>query len=79
MGYLGSRGLVYLRMGDYDKALKDFDALLGAQPKNPWALYGRGLTKVRKGMPDEGTADIAASKLVNPGVAEEAARRGLAP
>jgi len=79
VGYLGSRGLVYLRMGDYDKALKDFDALLGAQPKNPWALYGRGLTKVRKGMPDEGTADIAASKLVNPGVAEEAARRGLAP
>ena len=79
VGYLGSRGLVYLRLGDYDKALKDFDAVLVAQPKNPWALYGRGLTKVRKGMPDEGTADIVASKLVNPGVAEEAARRGLAP
>jgi tetratricopeptide (TPR) repeat protein len=79
VGYLGSRGLVYLRLGDYDKALKDFDAVLAAQPKNPWALYGRGLTKVRKGMPEEGTADIVASKLVNPAVADEAARRGLAP
>jgi tetratricopeptide (TPR) repeat protein/predicted aspartyl protease len=77
--YLGSRGLVYLRMGDYDKALKDFDAVLAAQPKNPWALYGRGLAKLRKGQADEGQADIVASKLVNPAVADEAARRGLAP
>jgi len=79
VAFLGSRGIVYLRMGDYDKALKDFDALLAAQPKNPWALYGRGLTKVRKGQAEQGQADIVASKLVNPGVADEAAKRGLAP
>jgi tetratricopeptide (TPR) repeat protein len=79
VAYLGSRGLVYLRTGDYDKAMKDFDALLAAQPRNPWALYGRGLTKVRKGQVDAGQADIGASKLVNPGVADEATRHGLTP
>jgi len=79
VAYLGSRGLAYLRTGDYDKAMKDFDTLLVAQPKNPWALYGRGLTKVRKGLAEEGQADIVASKLVNPGVADEAAKHGLTP
>jgi tetratricopeptide (TPR) repeat protein/predicted aspartyl protease len=79
VAYLDSRGLAYLRLGDYDKALKDFDAVLAAQPRNPWSLYGRGVAKVRKGMAAEGEADIAASKLVNPRVAEEAAKHGLIP
>jgi tetratricopeptide (TPR) repeat protein/predicted aspartyl protease len=77
--YLDSRGLAYLRLGDYDKALKDYDAVLAAQPKNPWSLYGRGLAKVHKGMAAEGEADIAASKVINPRVAEEAAKHGLIP
>jgi tetratricopeptide (TPR) repeat protein len=77
--YLDSRGLAYLRMGDYDKALKDYDAVLAAQPKNPWSLYGRGLAKLRKGMAAQGQADIDASKVVNPRVADEAAKHGLVP
>jgi tetratricopeptide (TPR) repeat protein/predicted aspartyl protease len=77
--YLDGRGLTYLRMGEYDKALKDYDAVLAAQPKNPWALYGRGLVKLHKGMATEGQADIDASKVVNPRVADEAAKRGLTP
>ncbi|HEY0314272.1 MAG TPA: tetratricopeptide repeat protein [Allosphingosinicella sp.] len=35
--YLGNRGLVRLRMGDYDRAIEDFDAALGANPALPWA------------------------------------------
>jgi tetratricopeptide (TPR) repeat protein/predicted aspartyl protease len=77
--YLDSRGLTYLRMGDYDKALKDYDAVLAAQPKNPWSLYGRGLAKLHKGMAQQGQADIDASKIVNPRVADEAAKHGLVP
>jgi len=74
-----SRGLVYLRLRNFDKAIPDYDAVLRVQPKNAWALYGRGLAKLGKGMVAEGQADIAASKAVNPRAAEEAAKRGLTP
>jgi tetratricopeptide (TPR) repeat protein/predicted aspartyl protease len=76
---LDSRGLVYLRMRNFDKAIPDYDAALRLQPSDPWALYGRGLAKLSKGMATEGRADIAASKVITPRVAEEAAKRGLAP
>jgi tetratricopeptide (TPR) repeat protein/predicted aspartyl protease len=77
--YLDSRGLAYLRKGDYDKALKDYDAVLAALPRNPWALYGRGVVKLHKGDASGGRADIAASKSVDPRVADEATKRGLTP
>jgi tetratricopeptide (TPR) repeat protein/predicted aspartyl protease len=77
--YLDARGLTYLRRGEYDKALKDYDAVLASLPKNPWALYGRGLVELHGGKTAQGQADIAASKSVDPRVAQEAARRGLAP
>jgi tetratricopeptide (TPR) repeat protein/predicted aspartyl protease len=76
---LDSRGLAYLRMRNFDKAIPDYDAVLRLQPNNPWALYGRGLAKLGKGMAVEGQADIAASKALAPRVAEEGAKRGLAP
>jgi tetratricopeptide (TPR) repeat protein/predicted aspartyl protease len=76
---LDSRGLVYLRMRNFDKAIADYDAVLRLQPKNASALYGRGVAKVRKGMSAGGQVDIAASKAANPRVAEEAMKFGLAP
>ena len=75
--YLDSRGLTYLRRGEYDKALKDYDAVLASLPRNPWALYGRGLVELHAGRIAQGQADIAASKSVDPRVAQEAAKRGL--
>lgn len=33
--YLDARGLAYLRLGQYDKALKDYDAVLASLPRNP--------------------------------------------
>jgi len=77
--YLDSRGLTYLRLGQYDKALKDYNAVLASLPRNPWALYGRGLVELHDGKTAQGQADIAASKSVDPRVAQEAARRGLTP
>jgi tetratricopeptide (TPR) repeat protein/predicted aspartyl protease len=77
--YLDSRGLTYLRLGQYDKALKDYDAVLASLPRNPWALYGRGLVELHSGNITKGQADIAASKSVDPRVAQEAAKRGLVP
>jgi hypothetical protein len=66
-------------MRNFDKAIPDYDAVLRLQPRNPWALYGRGLAKLGKGLAAEGRADIAASAAVNPRIAEEAVKRGLAP
>jgi tetratricopeptide (TPR) repeat protein len=77
--FLESRGMVYLRMGNFDKAIADYDTVLGIQPKNPWALYGRGLAKLRKGQTEGGQADIAAAKSSAPRVVAEAVRRGLTP
>jgi tetratricopeptide (TPR) repeat protein len=76
---LDSRGLVYLRMRNFDKAIADYDEVLRLQPNKASALYGRGVAKVRKGMSAEGQLDIAASKAVNPRIAEEAMKFGLAP
>jgi lipoprotein NlpI len=42
----GYRGLVYLKLGQFDKALSDYDAALTLtkNPNNADWLYGRGLT-----------------------------------
>jgi tetratricopeptide (TPR) repeat protein len=77
--FLDSRGLVYLRQGNYDKAIADYDAALHQQPKVAWSLYGRGLAKIRKGKVSEGQSDIAAATALEPKIGEMAARYGLSP
>jgi tetratricopeptide (TPR) repeat protein len=75
--FLDSRGLVYLRQGNYDKAIADYDAALRLAPKTAWSLYGRGLAKSGKGMSAEGQADIAAATALQPKIAERAASFGI--
>jgi tetratricopeptide (TPR) repeat protein/predicted aspartyl protease len=43
--YFDSRGMVELRMGQYDRAIADYNQALQLSPKSPWSLYGRGLAK----------------------------------
>ena len=74
-----SRGMVQLRLRNYDKAIQDYDTVLRAQPRNPWALYGRGLSLLAKGRTAEGEANIAAAKASNPRIVAEAVRLGLVP
>jgi tetratricopeptide (TPR) repeat protein/predicted aspartyl protease len=74
-----SRGLVYLRMGKYDKAVPDYEATLKVQPKNPWALYGLGIARVRQGMESEGKADIAAARASGPRIVALAEQLGIKP
>ena len=76
---LDSRGLVQLRLGDYNKAIDDFDDSLRLSPKNGWAIYGRGIAKLRKKKTAEGEADIAHALSQSPGVADEFKRRGIVP
>jgi len=76
---LASRGLVKLRLSQLDPAIADFDAAIQLQPKASWALYGRGVAELRKGEKDKGQDDIAAATAITPGLAERAAKIGLAP
>jgi tetratricopeptide (TPR) repeat protein len=74
-----SRGLVYLRLGAYDKSISDYDASLKIAPKNAWAWYGRGVDKLRKQALSAGQADIAQATTLSPKIAEQFSRRGLSP
>jgi tetratricopeptide (TPR) repeat protein len=75
--FLDSRGLVYLRQNNYDKAIADYDAALHLQPKIAWSLYGRGVAKQRKGI--EAGADISAATALEPKIADTARKYGITP
>ena len=76
---LDGRGLVRLRLGDYDKSIADYDESLQVAAKSAWALYGRGVAKIRKHKIAAGEADLAQAKSLSPTVADEFTRRGIAP
>lgn len=77
--FLDSRGLVYLRLGNYANAVADYDAALALNPKISWSLYGRGLAKQHLGQAAAGQADIAAATALAPHIAAEAASHGVVP
>jgi tetratricopeptide (TPR) repeat protein/predicted aspartyl protease len=74
-----TRGLLLLRLGDYDKSIADDDASLKINPKNAFALYGRGIDKLRKQRAPDGQADIAQAIALAPKVADDFNRYGIAP
>jgi len=76
---LESRGLVRLRLGDYDKAIADYDESLKLAPKNAGAMYGRGVAKIRKQKTADGEADLARATALSSTVADDFKRHGIAP
>ena len=71
-----SRPFIFLKMTHYDAAVSDYDAALQAEPKLAFALYGRGLARLRNEDP-AGEADVAAAKALQTDIAEEYARYGM--
>jgi tetratricopeptide (TPR) repeat protein len=69
-----SRGLTYLKMGQWDLAIDDYSSALRFDPKMASSLYGRGLAKLRKGDTTGGNADIAAAKTIEADIVGEFAR-----
>ena len=67
----------YFKMGEYDKAIADFDAALKRAPDLASSLYGRGLAKLKKGDLEGGNADITAGRAIEPTLDEEFAKYGL--
>ena len=76
---LHGRALIRLKQGDPGGAITDYNAVLKAEPHAYWALYGRGIAELHKGMQPAGEADIAAAVALHPAIAEEAKQRGLIP
>lgn len=78
---LRNRSLVYLRLGDFDKAIADDDAALAQNHSNDSAypLYLRGLAELRKGLKSQAQADLAAARKLQPDIDKHYANMGLMP
>jgi tetratricopeptide (TPR) repeat protein len=74
-----SRGLVFLRLGDYTKSIADYDAAIAIAPKSAWSWYGRGIGKLRQHQTAAGEADIAQARSLSPTIADKFTRYGLLP
>jgi tetratricopeptide (TPR) repeat protein/predicted aspartyl protease len=76
---LETRGLVRLRRGELDKSVDDYSEALKVNPQSPWALYGRGLAKIRKGMTVAGQTDEAAARHTAPHIEDVFHQYGIVP
>ncbi len=77
--YWDSYAVVALRADRLDDAMTRYGQALTLNPKLAPALYGRGLTKLRKGDTAGGNQDIAAARALSPKVGEELDAAGIAP
>jgi tetratricopeptide (TPR) repeat protein len=71
-----SRGLVELRIGQYDRAIADYTAALRLSPRIGWSLYGRGLARRHKNDPSA-QADIDAAVAIDPALPARAHALGI--
>ena len=76
---LDSRGLVYLRLDEFARAIASYDAALAIAPKLATSLYGRGLAELEAHKVAAGRADLATAVAIDPGVTNRFARMHLAP
>ena len=79
VNFLNSRGLVWLRQGEYAKAIADYNAVIAQNPRIAWSHYGRGIARLRQGAASEGNADIAAALALAPELGTFAKAHGVAP
>jgi tetratricopeptide (TPR) repeat protein len=68
---LDSRGLVYLKRGEYAASLADYEAAFALEPERGHFLYGRGLVRIALGMHAEGNADLTRAEVLEPGIARQ--------
>ena len=94
-GIHDSRGLVYLRLGQFDKAIADYDISLRGPERRialfrvgawdqtvsmrAYALMGRGITKSWIGDVEGSKADVVAAEEEREGISAEFAVYGLKP
>jgi tetratricopeptide (TPR) repeat protein len=68
--------LAYVQIGQYSKALQDFNEMLRLQPTDPLAWYKRGVALNLAGRPQQAASSFLTALRYRPRLAE--AHRGLA-
>jgi tetratricopeptide (TPR) repeat protein len=69
--------MAYLKLGQPEQALVDYDEALKLNPNAPAALYGRGVAKLMKGDVAASNADFEVAKSIKPSIAEEFTKVGV--
>jgi tetratricopeptide (TPR) repeat protein len=70
-------GLIYLKLGEWDLAIADYDSALRLDPQLATSLYGRGLARLKKGDTSEGSADVAAAEKLEANIVADFLRYGV--
>ncbi len=76
---LDSRGLVYLRLGNYDKSIADYKAALRRSPREASSLYGLGLAQFRKGQQPDASNNMRQALTIDSETAERFRKFGVSP
>lgn len=76
LNHYNSRGFARFRQRQYEQAVADYDRSLGGAPVAS-SFYVRGLAKRALGRVEEGDADIARGKQLEPGVVARYAKLGI--
>jgi tetratricopeptide (TPR) repeat protein len=75
----GNRATAYYFKQNLSAALADYDAAVRLKADDAFALYGRGIVKLRLGQTAAGQADLAAATAIDPTIAGRFAKSGMAP
>jgi len=73
-----NRGIAYARLGEYDKAVKDYDKAIKLKPDLAEAYYNRGLAYAKQQKYDEAIKDYDEAIKLKPDLAEAYVGRGIA-
>lgn len=76
---LDSRAMVWYRLGRFDDALRDLDAVLAGAPGLANSLYLRGIVLKRLHRDPDAAADLALARRLAPSVEKEYLRFGIKP
>lgn len=74
-----ARGLVKLRLGQWDDAIADYTAALALEPRAYRSLYARGVARLRKGEREAGERDLASARRYSFDVDLELRESGITP
>ena len=76
---LDSRALVWYRLGRYDEALRDLDAVLASAPAEADSRFMRGIVLTRLHRSKEAALDFSIARRLEPTVDKTYARYGIKP
>jgi tetratricopeptide (TPR) repeat protein len=76
-GPLDSRAMVWYRLGKYEQALADLDAVLASTPNQAESHFMRGIVLAKSNRRPEATKEFAIARRLLPSVDKRYARYGI--